>query len=223
MNFSKFNEGITYSFTWGGPLIVCGKGKVCDQDLDVVYDRGKGRRWTDEYSRVAFEKGITEVGEGFLEGFRNLKELVIPRTVKSIGVTPELQKLLKKNNVLVRGWYDSYGEKFAAEHGLRFLHANIVVGWYRDEEHDMGTHLEIRFTDKGKAYRFYDDVCQGISAGNNGGGTYERELDDDWFVGETLESLAEWLTRFREPILKNDDLGHYLKTANKRFGKKKKK
>lgn len=220
MNFSKFNKDITYSFTYGHPLEVCGKGKVCEQDLDVQYDGGKGRRWADEYPRVEFEKGITGVGEGFLDGFRNLTDIIIPRTVKSIGVTPELKKLLQKNKVVVHGWYDSYGEKFAAENGLRFVHADFIVGWYRDEEHYMSTRLEIRFTDEGKAYRFYDDICPGISAGSNGGGTYERELDEDWFVGEDLESIAEWLTRFKESILKNEDLDYYLKTANKRYGKK---
>lgn len=220
MNFSKFNKEITYSFTWGYPLKVCGKGKVCEGDLDVDYDGGKGRRWADEYPRVEFEKGITEVGPGFLEGFHKLKELIIPRTVKSIGITPELEALLKKNKVVVRGWYDSVGEKFAQEHGLKFIHSDFVVGWYRDEEHYTSTRLEIRFTDKGKPYRFYDDICPGISAGSNGGGTYERELDEDWFVDETPETIADWLTRFKEPILKNDDLKYYLETANRRYRKK---
>ena len=222
MNFSKYNKEITYSFTWGHPLKVCGKGKVCEGDLDVEYDGGKGRRWTDEYSRVEFEKGITEVGAGFLEGFRHLKELILPYTIKNIEVTPELQKLLHKNKVVVRGWYDSYGEQFAKEQDLKFIHSDFVVGWYRDEDHYTSTRLEIRFDEKGKPYRFYDDICPGISAGSNGGGTYERELDEDWFVDETPETIADWLTRFKEPILKNEDLKYYLETANKRYGKKKK-
>lgn len=41
MNFSLYNKEITYSFTWGRPLKVCGKGKVCEQDLDVKYDGGE--------------------------------------------------------------------------------------------------------------------------------------------------------------------------------------
>ena len=60
------------------------------------------------------------------------------------------------------------------------------------------------------------------AASNNGGGTYERELDEDFFVGETLESFAEWFTRFQNDILKNEDLKYYLETANKRYGKKSK-
>ena len=220
MNFSKHNEDITYSDSWGGPLEVCGKGKVCEQDLDVAYDDGKGRGWTDAFEGVRFESGITEVGPGFLDAFKNLSYIVIPVTVKSIGVTPALENLLHRNKVLVRGWYDSFGERFALEHGLQFRHADIVVGWAHDEEHDTRTRLEIRFNEEGKPYRFYDDVCSGWAASNNGGGTYERELDEDFFVGETLESFAEWFSRFRGSILKNKDLKYFLSTANKRYAAK---
>ena len=174
MNFSLFNKKIEYSFTWGGPLKVLGTGKVCERDLDVKYDQGKGRRWTDEYTGVEFDKGITEVEAGFLEGFPNLKYVVIPYTLRSIEVTPKLKAMLQQKNVLVRGWYDSYGERFARENGLAFRHADIVVGWTKDEEHDTSTRLEIRFNEKGKPYRFYDDVCTGWAASNSGGGTYER-------------------------------------------------
>jgi len=222
MIFSLYNKDITYTFTYGRPLKVCGKGKVCEGDLDVKYDRGMGRRWTDEYPYVEFEKGITEVGPGFLEGFRNLECVVIPYTLRSIAMTPALKTLLKKQKVLVRGWYDSYGERFAQENGLEFRHADILVGWARDEEHYTDTRLEIRFNKEGKPYRFYDDICPGWAASNSGGGTYERELDEDFFVGETLESFAEWFTRFQKDILKNEDLKYYLETANKRYGKKSK-
>ena len=217
MNFSLFNKAIEYSFTWGGPLKVLGEGKVCEGDLDVKYDQGKGRRWTDEYIGVAFDKGITEVEAGFLEGFPNLEYVVIPYTLQSIEVTPKLKAMLQQKNVLIRSWYDSYGEHFAQENGLAFRHANIIVGWTRDEEHDTSTRLEIRFNEEGKPYRFYDDVCSGWAASNSGGGTYERELDEDFFVGETLESFADWFERFRDAILKNDDLKYYLETANKRY------
>ena len=90
------------------------------------------------------------------------------------------------------------------------------MGWARDEEHMTNTRLEIRFNEQGKPYRFYDDICPGWAASNMGGGTYERELDEDFYVGETLESFADWFERFRDDILKNKDLQYYLETANKR-------
>ena len=167
MNFSLFNKKIEYSFTWGRPLKVLGEGKVCERDLDVKYDQGKGRRWTEEYVGVEFDKGITGVEAGFLEGFPNLKYVVIPYTLRSIEVTPKLKAMLQQKNVLVRGWYDSYGERFARENGLAFRHADIVVGWTRDEEHDTSTRLEIRFNEKGCRRLRHSVGCAGRYPGTN--------------------------------------------------------
>ena len=210
------NNKIELSTNWHYALQVRGKGKVCEEDLDQKAGKGGERAWTAEYLGVEFASGITEVGPGFLEAFPNLQSVEIHYTVQSIAVTPQLKAHLKKNRVLVRGWYDSFGERFARELGLEFRHADIFIGWYRDEEHDTGTRLEIRFDEQGKPYRFYDDVTTGWAASVSGGGTYTRELDEDFFVGETLESFAEWFVRFREPILKNEDLKYYFETANRR-------
>ena len=214
MYFSEFNKKITYESHWGGILDVCGEGKVCKEDLTVSYARDE--KWRKDFSTINLTKGITGVGAGFLEAFQNMGTLVIHYSVKSIEMTPALKSLLKKNKVVVRGWYDSFGERFARENELRFIHADILVGWAHDEEHYTNTRLEIRFDEKGKPYRFYDDICPGISAGNNGGGTYTRELDEDFYVGETLESFAEWLQRFSKDILKNDDLKYFFEKASKR-------
>jgi hypothetical protein len=222
MRQSANNPQIEYSTNWRYALEVLGKGNVCEKDLDRQGDKAGDRAWTGEYTGVEFTKGITEVGPGFLEAFPALQYIIIHYNVQSIAVTPQLKALLKKNHVFIRGWYDSFGERFAKELGLEFRHADIFIGWYRDEEHDTGTRLEIRFDDKGKPYRYYDDVCTGWAASVSGGGTYTRELDEDFYVGETLESFAEWFERFREPILKNQDLKYYFATANRRHGQKKK-
>ena len=214
MYFSEFNKKITYDTVWGGTLHVCGKGKVCKEDLEVSPNPDK--KWKDHSWFISLDDGITEVGGGFLEAFRRMTELAIHYSVKSIETTPELLTLLQKNKVVIRGWYDSFGERFAREHGLKFIHADIEVGWAHDEEHYTNTRMEIRFDDKGKPYAFYDDICPGISAGNNGGGTYTQDIPEDFYKGETLESFAEWKKRFRNDILKNKDLAYFLKTANKR-------
>ena len=216
MRQSANNPKIEYSTNWRYALEVLGKGRVCEKDLDRQGDKPGDRAWTGEYTGVEFTKGITEVGPGFLEAFPALQYIIIHYNVQSIAVTPQLKALLKKNHVLVRGWYDSFGERFAREHGLKFIHADIEVGWAHDEEHYTNTRMEIRFDDKGKPYAFYDDICPGISAGNNGGGTYTQDIPEDFYKGETLESFAEWKKRFRNDILKNKDLAYFLKTANKR-------
>ena len=214
MYFSNFNEKITYSNHWGGELDVCGEGRVCKEDLDVFPVLRKN--WRNEHWCLRLEKGITEVGAGFLEAFKNLAVLVIHYSVQSIEMTPALETLLRKNKVVIRGWYDSYGERFALENGLAFLHSDIMVGWADDEAHYTHTRLEIRFNDDGKPYAFYDDYCPGISAGNNGGGTYTQEIAEDFFVGQTLESFAKFKPRFSADILQNEDLKYFFETAGKR-------
>ena len=178
MSYSLHNKDISVSYTFGRPLKVCGKGKVCEEDLDVSYDAGKGRSWAEEYNGLEFEKGITEVGPGFLDAFRGLKYLVIPYTLKSIGVTPALKAMLQERDVLVRGWYDSFGERFARENGLRFRQADIWVGAVPGREYHSGTCLEFRFDEEGKPYCFFDEGSQGWAASNSGGGTRKQALEE---------------------------------------------
>ena len=42
MATSKHNRNIHFDHTWGGPLEVCGRGKVCVEDLKVDNDGGQG-------------------------------------------------------------------------------------------------------------------------------------------------------------------------------------
>lgn len=214
MYFSNHNENITFSTTWGGLLEVCGKGAVVKEDAEV--NPGKSQDMWDRGLDVSLTDGITSVGPGFLEHFTRMRQLIIHYSVKDIAMTKELKALLKKNRVLVRGWFDSYGERFAKENGLRFLHTDLFVGWDCDEDHYTHTKLTIRFNPDGTVTRQYDDYCPGISAGNNGGGTWEAELESDFYVNETLQGFAERLPRFTQVILKNKDLAYFFRTASKR-------
>ena len=214
MYFSNHNKKITYSNHWGGLLEVCGTGPVVKEDLDV--SPGSTKDVIDHGYDLSFTDGITSVGPGFIEQFKHLRSLIIHYSVKDIAMTPGLKAFLHQNKVVIRGWYDSFGERFAKENGLKFLHTDIFIGWHHEEEHCTNTKLTIRFRPDGTVYREYDEYCPGISAGNNGGGVWEGELPKDFYKGETLQSFAERLPRFSEPILKNKDLGYFLKTANKR-------
>lgn len=214
MYFSEHNKKITYSNHWSGLLEVCGTGPVVKEDTNV--SPGSTRDLLDHGYDLSFTDGITSVGPGFIEQFNHLRSLIFHYSVKSITATPELIAMLKRKNVVIRGWYDSAGEKFARDNGLKFLHADIFIGWHSDEEHYTNTKLTIRFRPDGSPYREYDEYCPGISAGNNGGGVWEGELTRDFYRGETLQSFAEWLPRFKSPILKNKDLEYFLRTANKR-------
>ena len=133
-------------------------------------------------------------------------------------MTPALKAMLQERDVLVRGWYDSFGERFAQENGLRFRQADIWVGAVPGREYHSGTCLEFRFDEEGKPYCFFEESSQGWAASNSGGGTRKQALEEDFFVGQTVESLAECLPYFRNVILENEDVRYFLETFNRRCG-----
>ena len=208
MYFSNFNKNITYSTVWGGELTVEGQGAVKKEDTNVSPGSLKDLQ---KYHIIRLDNGITSVGPGFLETFGNMQGLIICRSVKSIAMTPALSALLQRNRVLVRGWKNTLADRFAADNGLPFLQADILIGWSGLDAHYTNTKLTLRFREKGNPFLEFDDYCPGISAGNNGGGTYTRELDKGALNGMTLQSFADRLPRFQEPILKNQDLNWFLK------------
>lgn len=205
MYFSKHNENVTFSYTYGSALEVEAKGSVCKEDTDV--EPCSNKNWAKEHYRIELSEGITEVGAGFLDVFVNMEELIIHRSVKNIEVTPQLKKIL--NNVTIRGWRKTYAEKFAGQYGLKFLQADIMVGWHRTDY--SNTKLTIRFKNDGTPYLEYDEYTSGISAGNCGGGTYTRDIEPDFYKSETLESFANRLPGYHDVILKNKDLAHLFK------------
>lgn len=215
MYFSNHNEAVTFSYTYGGPLEVeiDKEGPVCKEDTDVYPLADKD--WTKEHNYISLTKGITEVKAGFLESFKNLNALIISRSVTKIEMTPQLKKLLSKNNVLIRGEYNTYAESFAKENGLKFLQADILLAIDCNEEHCENTFITLQFFPDGKANIKYDVFSVGISAGNNGGGTYERELPNDFWKGCTAEKFADnFPERLRETLLKNKELEHFLTAIN---------
>lgn len=59
MYYSRNNNDITYFFTWGKPVLIEGNGAIYRADTDI----GK-ENWTQEYTRLYFKGGITEVKNG---------------------------------------------------------------------------------------------------------------------------------------------------------------
>lgn len=212
---TPYNSTIEYFRDYGQPMEIEGTGVIGKADMM----RYKELHRDLTLSRICFCNGITEIQAGYIEEFKNLKTLCIGYTVKDIEITDELLGLLVGNGVNIKGWYDSFGERFAKRYSLKFSHADIYIGWYCNDDYDMRSKLTIRFDDNGKPYREYDEYTSGISAGSNGGGVYTRELDEDFYVGMTLNDMAEFLPRYREPILKNKELEYYLRTANLRHKK----
>lgn len=216
MYFSKHNEKTVYINHYSGLLEVEGEGVLCKEDADVWPTMG--RSWKNDYDTLSVKEGITELGEGYLEAFPKIGCLILSRTVLSVATTPELDKRMRKNKVLIRGEYDTFAEKFAHEKGLPFLHCDIPLAEDDIEiahEHDF---ITLRFHEDGSADIHYNCFTPGSSAGSYGGGEYANELPKDFYVGCTVEQFADnFPERLHEQLTANEMLRRFLTAANSRI------
>ena len=224
MFFSKHNKNITYTNHYNGLLEVNGKGELCLKDTELLYEQDKN--WEKEYDTLSVTEGITGLGEGYIEFFSHIDCLILSRTVESIAASPELLKRWRKRKVLIRGEYETFAERFAGESGLKFLHSDIHLADDDIEvahEHDI---ITLRFHENGSSDIHYNCFTPGSSAGSYGGGEYANPLPRDFYVGCTIEDLANIFNeRVRGQILSNETLKRFLEISNKRHsdnGKKKK-
>ncbi|MBR5175944.1 MAG: hypothetical protein IKW89_08465 [Bacteroidales bacterium] len=216
MYFSEHNDNISFSNEWGGVLKVEGKGLVCAEDLNA----GPGYFKPEDYTELEFTKGITKVTKGFIEAFTSMKCLVIGFSVKSIERTPELDNYLITNNVLIRGEYNSLAEKLAGELGLRFLHCDIFLGWtsFETQGYRESTKRTLCFRLDGPPYIYRQIFTPGISAGSSGGADLREDLPEDFYVGCDLDGFTYNLPqKCEEAIMKNKQLGRFLRIANQRL------
>ena len=212
MYHSRHNNNITYFFTWGTPVLIEGNGAICKADTDIEKEN-----WTQEYRALYFKDGITEIKSGFLESFINLKELIIDSTVENIEITAELNELLKNNNVVIRGCYNTYAEKFAVENSLLFIHKDIYIGIRHNEEHCESRTITLHFDESGQMSLLYEDFCQGISAVNTMGGKFTRAMPEGFHKGCTLEEFADMMPEaYYEQIMKNKELEVFLYSYTER-------
>ncbi len=218
MYFSKHNEKTVYINHYSGLLEVEGEGLLVKEDTEAWPTMGRG--WQNEYDTLSITEGITGLGEGYLEAFPKIVCLILSRTVESVATTPELDKRLCKNKVLIRGEYDTYAEKFAKEKGLKFLHCDIPLADDYIEtghEHDI---ITLRFHEKGAPDIHYNCFTPGSSAGSYGGGEYYNELPKNFYVGCTIERFAaDFPERLQQQLMTNDMLRRFLDTANIRIKK----
>lgn len=198
-----------------------GKGIVCAEDLDAR----PGLFQPEKYTKLYFMKGITSVSKGFIEAFKSMDCLIIARSVKSVEMTPELEKYLKDNNVLIRGEYNSLAERLAKKLGLRFLHSDIFLGWtsFESDGYRESNKRTLCFRLDGPPYIYREIFTPGISAGNNGGAELSEDLPEDFYVGCDLEGFTYNLpVKCEEAIMKNKELERFLKISNQRLKPSKK-
>lgn len=215
----EYNPG---PYTLYGHNLFIQKSWDCKRSVSVcVEDITSSGLNPEEYFTLVITKEIGGVKPGFIESFPNLQDLIIEADLKKIECTPELEALLKKNNVVLRGSFNSPAEKLANKLGLRFIHKNIFLALYINKEYHESSELSLCFQEGEPPFFWRDDKTQGISAGNTGGGTVRTDLDEDFYVGyETAEAFADGVVgrAFEEQTRKNKELDAFLKEANRRRG-----
>ena len=141
---------------------------------------------------VCFELGdeVEEVEQGFFELVPTICELWILNPECRLYLSEVEKELFQKNNVLIRGAFDTSAEAFAKENHLRFLHTDTVIareGDYFERGIDI---LTLCFYQDGSAYINQDEKCQGISAGNTGGGEVNINLPKDFYKTMSAKDVA---------------------------------
>lgn len=163
---------------------------------------------------IGYNYGFTSIDTAFLEKLETLKELVLPDSITEIKMTPKLQKLLKENGVLIRGTFDSFAEKFAAENGLNFRHRDMFLASYEFAPAHETTTLTLQFLRDGSAQIEQTVSSPGSSAGNTFGGTFYHPLDSDFFLHKTAEDIADLFGKgLHDALLKNGRLAAFLEKA----------
>ena len=224
--YSKHNENLFFDEYKPGPYTLYGhnvfvrKTWDCKRPVSVcIEDITSSGLKPEEYYTLVITGDISEVKPGFIESFPNLQDLIVEANLKKIECTPELEALLKKNNVVLRGSFNSPAEKLANTFGLRFIHKNIFLAVYINKEYHESSELSLCFQEGEPPFFWRDDKTQGISAGNTGGGTVRTDLDEDFYVGcETAEAFADKIVgrAFEEDTRKNKELDTFLAEANRR-------
>jgi hypothetical protein len=218
MYFSKHNEKIVYINHYSGLLEVEGEGVLCKEDAEAW--PAMGRKWQSEYDVLSVKEGITGLGEGYLEAFPKIGCLILSRTVESVATSPELDKRMRKNKVLIRGEYNTFAEEFAHEKGLGFLHCDIPLAVDDIEIAHERDFITLRFHDRGRADIHYNCFTPGSTAGSYGGGEYAKELPKDFYVDCSLEQFASnFPERLHDQLMSNGMLSRFLDKANSRIKK----
>lgn len=170
---------------------------------------------------VALELGeeVEEVEHGFFELLPTIDELWIINPTCRVSLSPGDAALFNKNDVIVRGVFDTAAERFARKYGLRFLHLDTELG-QAGEYYERGVDIiSLRFYSDGSAYIHQDCRCPGISAGNIGGGEISFDLPEDFYLTMSPEDIAgKCWSSCHKAILKNGTLASLLKKAQRKKG-----
>ena len=165
---------------------------------------------------------IKRVEKGFLECIPHLEELAIGLSVEEIGVSPEADKLMHHNHVIIRGDFDTYAEEFAKQHHLGFVPMDFEITRNGDVDTKYGLDiLTIEFYTKEVNLRM-DNFCPGSSAGNYGGGTIDKKIPVNFYKDpDAITKIAELSWRsFSDGIRNSDRLKNFVEKARKKYAER---
>ncbi|MBO4410703.1 MAG: hypothetical protein J5794_00715 [Lachnospiraceae bacterium] len=163
---------------------------------------------------------ITEVEAGFFDWTPWLRELTCGKSLKKIGMTDRSLKIFRDNDVLVRGFFDTYAERFASEYGLRFIHDDFRLGGSGNYFEPSGTDLiTLLLAPYKKPVIRQSNFCQGSSAGSSLGGDIDLTLEETFYQTMSAEDIAGicWGTCY-DSIRKNAALAKFISKARKKGG-----
>ena len=161
-----------------------------------------------------FDYGFTSVDTAFLEKLDTLKELILPDSITDIKMTPTLEKILKENNTLIRGTFNSFAERFANENGLNFRHSDYRFAYYFFEPAQESTELNLIFKRDGTVIIEEKISSPGSSAGNTFGGEFYHSLKSDFYMTQTAEDVAGMFGKsLYNAIISSGKLANFIETA----------
>lgn len=216
--YSKNKSGLWFINEREGKLRISGADSLCKEDIEV---HNPDESWCDTFHRIEISGGVTGIYRGFLENFRNLSCLILPKSVTLIETTDSLREQLVKNNAVVHAAYGSLGERFAEQNGLDFHPESILLGWSRNEQYDESTSITLRFCDDGSMDILYDYVTSGWAASNNGGGFITKKMPEKYHPGCSIQEFAELFSPvYYEQIIKNPEVKAFLEKQKQALQRK---
>ena len=206
--YSKNKSGLWMINEQEGRLRISGADSLRKEDIEVY---NPDPNWCDAFHRIEIAEGVTDIYEGFLENFRNLSCLILPKSVIFIETAEALRELLDQNKAVIHAAYGSFGERFAEQNGLKFYPENILLGWRYNEQYNESSSITLRFYEDGSMDILYDYITSGWAASNNGGGSITKEMPEGYYPGCTIQEFAELFPSvYYEQIIKNLEVKAFL-------------
>lgn len=217
---SIFNDEYNIKFeVRGDGAVSC---EAFDGDVDRAFERYReecGKEPGDlslvieDTRKAGFDYGFIEVETAFVERLENLKELILPDSITEIKMTDKLEKVLKDNNTLIRGSFDSFSERFAADMGLNFRLADFIIARHVFEKAQETTFLTVQFKRDGSVQIRADVDSPGSSADNSFGGVFYNDLPSDFWMNTTAEEVSAMYPGLDDAVVKDGRLADFIETA----------